>query len=99
MDRRYTQARFYNGERASGGPTARGEALARSYLAEARRINANAQSFGGSTGGYKSMDGAPGLNTLLARNEIIKDEREVFRQYGSGELGGRSSLAEVRGYR
>lgn len=99
MDRRYSANRFYDGTRASASRGERGEALVRSYLAQARRAASDAQSYGGSTGGQKSADGGSGLNTLLNRNEILRDERETFRQQGSGTLGARAAIAESRGYR
>jgi hypothetical protein len=99
MDRRYSANRFYNGTRASTSQGERGEALVRSYLAQARRAVSDAQSYGGSTGGQKSAGGSSGLSTLLNRNEILRDERETFRQQGSGALGARASIAESRGYR
>lgn len=99
MDRRYTANRFYDGTRASAAEGQRGAALIRSYLAQARRANAAAQSYGGSTGGSQTAGGGGGLNTLLNRNEILKEERETFRQQGSGILGARAVSAESRGYR
>lgn len=99
MDRRYSANRFYDGTRASTGEGQRGEALVRSYLARARRAVSDAQSYGGSTGGQKAMDGGSGLGALLNRNEILKDERETFRQAGSGTLGARAAIAESRGFR
>lgn len=99
MDRRYSANRFYDGTRARGSRREQGNALVRSYLAQARRIASDSQSYGGSTGGSQSADGGRGLNTLLTRNEILKDERETFRQAGSGSLGGRAAAAEIRGYR
>lgn len=99
MDRRYSANRFYDGTRASRSRGERGDALVRSYLAQARRAVSDAQSYGGSTGGSQSSDGGSGLNTLLNRNEILKNERETFRQQGSGALGARAAIAESRGYR
>lgn len=99
MDRRYSANRFYDGTRASTSRNERGEALVRSYLAQARRAVSDAQSYGGSTGGQKTADGGGGLNTLLTRNAILRDERETFRQQGSGALGARAAIEESRGYR
>lgn len=99
MDRRYSANRFYNGSRANTDARNQSEALVRSHLARAKQQAGFAQSYGGSTGGRSSMDGSPGLNTLLTRNEILKNERETFRQAGSGALGARASVAEAQGYR
>lgn len=99
MDRRYAENRFYDGTRASGSAKAQSEALARGYLARARQALASAQSYGGSTGGASSIDSSAGLGALLNRNEILKEERETFRQAGSGALGARAAIAEARGFR
>lgn len=97
MDRRYQESRFYNGVRANTDRGQRSERLVRSYLARARRENAAAQDYGGSTGGTQSAGG--GIAVAAGRNTDIKDAREIFRQEGSGSFGGRASLAEVRGFR
>jgi hypothetical protein len=97
MDRRYKEFRFYNGTRASGGRNERSDALVRSYLARARRENNASKDFGGSTGGTKSIGG--GFAVAQKRNDDMKNAREIFRTEGSGDLGGRANLAEVRGFR
>ncbi|MEN9859950.1 MAG: hypothetical protein RLZZ515_432 [Cyanobacteriota bacterium] len=100
MDRRYNQSRFYNGTRASSGSNERGEALVRSHLARARKANADSQSYGGSVGGASSAGGGAAVSILNERGTDVKASRELFRQYGSGgELGARSTMAEVRGFR
>lgn len=99
MDRRYSANRFYNGARASAAGSDQSDALVRSHLARARRSVAAGQSYGGSTGGAQTADGDVGLKSLMTRNEILKDERETFRQAGSGSLGARAASAEARGYR
>lgn len=99
MDRRYSANRFYDGTRASTADSQRGEALVRSYLAQARRAVTSARSYGGSTGGPQTADAGTGLNALLNRNEVLKNERETFRQEGSGAFGARAAIAESRGYR
>jgi len=96
MDRRYSEFRFYGGVRAVD-TGARSEAIIRSNLARARRANQQAQSYGGSTGGSSSVGG--GNSVLIGRNANIKDAREIFRKEGSGALGARANLAEVRGFR
>lgn len=97
MDRRYREARFYNGTPAATGASERGERLVRSYLARARRQNATGQSYGGSTGGASSVGG--GQAVIAGRNVDIKDAREIFREEGTGSFGARASLAEARGFR
>lgn len=99
MDRRYSANRFYNGTRASTTDRSQSDALVRSHLARARRAVAAGQSYGGSTGGSQTADGDVGLSSLMTRNEILKNERETFRQAGSGSLGARAASAEARGYR
>lgn len=91
--------RFYDGAPASAQGEKKGEALVKRYLARARSSNAAGQSYGGSTGGRSSAGGNEGLVTLQQRNAAIKNQRETFKQYGSGALGGRASVAEVRGFR
>jgi len=98
MDRRYSQSRFYSGIRAKSQRGDRADALVRSYLGRARKANADNQSYGGATGGVKSTDNR-GLDTLLARNVGTKEARQIFKDYGSGDLGARSALAEARGFR
>lgn len=97
MDRRYSQSRFYNGIRAASADGTRSDRLVRSYLARARKQNADGQSFGGSTGGNSSIGG--GTAVIASRNKDIKDAREIFRTEGSGSFGGRANLAELRGFR
>lgn len=97
MDRRYKEARFYNGIRANTEGAERSDRLVRSYLARARRSNAAGQDYGGSTGGVSSAGG--GTAVIAGRSTSIKDAREIFRTEGSGSFGGRSNLAELRGFR
>ena len=61
MDRRYNQARFYDGTRASDGRQEQSEALVRRYLGRARQLDAVSQSYGGSTGGSQSGQSNQGL--------------------------------------
>lgn len=97
MDRRYREARFYNGTPAATGASERGERLVRSYLARARRQNEAGQSYGGSTGGASSVGG--GQAVIAGRNVDIKNAREIFRTEGIGSFGARANLAEARGFR
>lgn len=97
MDRRYKEARFYNGMRAKSGSRDQGDQLVRSYLARARAENRAAQDYGGSTGGISSAGG--GMAVVAGRSTDIKDAREIFRTEGSGSFGGRANVAELKGFR
>lgn len=97
VDRRYSQSRFYGGGRASNARSLASERLVKGYLERAREANRSAQAFGGSTGGTSSAGG--GIAVVANRGVDIKAAREIFRAEGSGALGGRASLAEVRGFR
>ena len=61
MDRRYKQARFYNGTPATDRSVNKSDSLVRSYLAKARKQNATDQSYGGSTGGRSSISSAQSI--------------------------------------
>ena len=97
MDRRYKEARFYNGFRAKTGSQEQSERLVRSYLSRARQENRASQDYGGSTGGVSSAGG--GMAVVAGRNLDTKEAREIFRTEGSGSLGGRANLAELKGFR
>lgn len=97
MDRRYRESRFYNGTRASKKQSAQSERIVDAYLEQARRENFASQNYGGSTGGIKSIGSGDAL--LASRSQDIKNAREIFRAEGSGALGGRANLAELRGFR
>ncbi len=72
------------------------DGLVRKYLAAARTANANAQSYGGSTGGRKSIDTGSGLSVLNRRSAEAADKKKVFEKLGSGEYGGRAASWEAR---
>lgn len=95
MDRRYGEARAFDGTRAV--PTsARGEALVRRYLQQARSQNSSAQSYGGSTGGAKSIDPMTAATLLAERSRSAGDTKRIFQEEGSGALGARATLREAR---
>lgn len=96
MDRRYSQARFYDGSRAVRNGERQGEALVRRFLGQARQVNAAAQSYGGSTGGAQSAGGNAGLEVLNERAAQARDRRAIFKEEGSGSLGARSALWQAR---
>lgn len=105
MDRRYSQARFYNGTPASRSSSDQADALVRRSLGAARRINSSAQSYGGSTGGASSAAGySAGPSVSAARGTELSDARQIYKTYGSGALGsgalgGRATIAEIKGFR
>ena len=96
MDRRYKQARFYNGTPATDRRVNRSDSLVRSYLARARKQNATGQSYGGSTGGRSSIDSNRGLEILRERATQQSERNEVFKEEGSGIYGARRAKYESR---
>lgn len=88
MDRRYTQARFYDGMRAIPSKEARSDALVKRYLERARNEARVGNSYGGSTGGVSSIDSNRGLEVIQSRNQSIAETREIFKELGSGAVGG-----------
>jgi len=97
MDRRYNQARFYNGTPATDRSINRSDALVRSYLARARKQNANNQSFGGSTGGRSSIDDQYTSGRVSEyRAAETPDRNKVFKEEGIGAYGARRVSNESR---
>ena len=73
------------------------DALVRNYLAQARRYNSNAQSYGGSTGGRKSLDArGRGITNMSQRSAQQAEKGKVFEEAGRGALGARSAAWEVK---
>ena len=70
--------------------------LVKKYLAKARKINSASQSYGGSTGGRKSIDRGSGLSILGQRSAEQASKKAVFSKLGSGDLGGRSESWRAR---
>ena len=87
MDRRYKQARFYNGTPATDRSVNKSDSLVRSYLARARKQNATDQSYGGSTGGRSSISSAQSI--AQQRGAETPDRNKVFNEEGSGVYGAR----------
>ena len=54
--------------------------LVRKYLAKARSLNSQAQSYGGSTGGRSSIDQGSGINVLNRRSAEKSEKKKVFEQ-------------------
>lgn len=96
MDRRYTQARFYNGTPATRRSANRSDSLVRSYLSRARKENSARQSYGGSTGGRSSIDVNRGLDILRERASEQSERNKVFKEEGSGIYGARRAKYESR---
>lgn len=96
MDRRYKQARFYDGTRAVPSKEARSDALVKRYLQRARNEARVGNSYGGSTGGVSSIDANRGLEVIQERNRSIAETREVFKELGSGAMGARKAFSQAR---
>ena len=96
MDRRYNQARFYNGTPATRRSTNRSDSLVRNYLARARKENSVAQSYGGSTGGRSSIDVNRGLDILRERASEQSERNKVFKEEGTGVYVARRVKYESR---
>lgn len=96
MDRRYTQARFYDGTRAVPSAQARSDALVKRYLQRARNEARVGNSYGGSTGGTSSIDANRGLEVMQERGRSIAEAREIYKEYGSGAVGARKSFSQAR---
>ena len=97
MDRRYKQARFYNGTPATDRSVNKSDSLVRSYLAKARKQNATDQSYGGSTGGRSSIDDRYTSGRVSAyRAAETPDRNKVFSEEGSGVYGARRAKYESR---
>ncbi len=94
MDRRYNQARFYNGTPATDRSVNKSDSLVRSYLAKARKQNASDQSYGGSTGGRSSISSAQSV--AQQRASETPDRNKVFKEEGSGVYGARRAKYESR---
>lgn len=95
MDRRYRQARAYDGTRASSRGQARQQALTRALMARSRFQSR----FAGSRGyesGPKSIDPEAGLNAIRARQQEQSDRSQIFRDAGSGVYGAYQSLRDAK---
>lgn len=95
MDRRYKETRL-NGVTASNSRRERSDSLVRSYLGQARRAYHSAQAYGGSSGGISSANVGLGASVLAERSAQMGRDRAIFRESGSGALGGRRSFAQAR---
>lgn len=95
MDRRYSQARAYDGTRASKDGSRRQEALVRARLARAR-VRSRSLNAAGNEDGPKSAEGFAGADILRARALDRQERRRVFEEEGSGVYGARPAIEEAR---
>ena len=75
--------------------TRRKSPLVRAHLAKARKFNHDSQSYGGSTGGRKSIDGSSGISVLNRRSKEQAAEGEIFKK-DLDEYGARKEFFEAR---
>ena len=54
--------------------------LVQKFLAKARKMNHDSQSYGGSTGGRKSLTGSTGINVMNQRASEQGAKRQIFDQ-------------------
>jgi hypothetical protein len=95
VDRRYSQARAYDGTKASRSGSRRQEALVRARLAQAR-VRSRSLNAAGNEGGPKSAEGFGAADILRARAQERQEQRQVFEQEGSGVYGARPAMDEIR---
>ena len=69
--------------------------LVRAHLARARKVHHDAQSYGGSTGGRKSLGGGAGIAALNRRTSAQAAEKEIFKD-DLDTYGARKSFFEGR---
>ena len=91
VDRRYKEARGFSGRNQQKRDTATRRIQARSMS-----LAHSANTYGGSTGGLKSIDGGAGLQVMQERAKSIVRARQVFKDFGSGALGERKAFSEAR---
>lgn len=108
MDKRYSQSRFYNGIKGSNDRSKQADKLVERYKSRFYEQARNAQDYGGSTGGRKSLasyqTGLPpskqtsntGLNVLRERAKAIREKNRFFKEEGSGVFGGRAEMGRMR---
>lgn len=102
MDKRYSGMRFYDGTRASDKRAKTADRILKSYMSNIKSQRRKDEDYGGSTGGYKSIDSARGLQApgygaatssglrqIKQRQTRQSDLREVFKTQGSGRYGAR----------
>lgn len=83
MDLRYRETKGIRGALRLGPNERRRDALVRNYLAQARRLNHQAQAYGGSTGGISSST-PPFQQGLRAAG--YRDQRKLFEGQRSEEF-------------
>lgn len=95
MDRRYRQARAYDGTRASSIGQSRRQALTRALIARSR-FQFRSVGGRGYENGPKSIDPDAGLNAIRARQQEQADRSQIFRDAGSGVYGAYQSLRDAK---
>lgn len=82
--------RFYNGVKASNKSVNQREALLSSYMSNIKASARQAENYGGSTGGTKSLEGRrTGTRIIQQRQARQADNRKIFDQQGTGRFGAR----------
>ena len=75
--------------------TNRKSALVKRHLAKARKFNHDSQSYGGSTGGRKSIDGGSGISVLNRRSAQQAEDSQIFKE-DLEKYGARRALFDAR---
>jgi|TARA_R100001443_G_scaffold1906_1_gene6599 hypothetical protein len=75
--------------------TRRKSALVRAHLARSRKSNHDAQSYGGSTGGRKSLDSNTGIKLLNQRSAQQAEDNQLFKE-DLDKYGARKAMFEAR---
>jgi hypothetical protein len=94
LDRRYKQARAYDGTPASQGKSRRQEAFARAKLAQAR-VGARSARGGGNEEGPKSIDPYAAVEILRARAAEKAVAGRIFQEEGSGVYGAQPAVEDA----
>lgn len=95
MDRRYKEARAYDGTPASNRKARRQEAFARAKLARAR-VSARSAQGGGNEDGPKSIDPYAAVDILRARSSANAERGRIFQEEGSGVYGAQPAIDDAR---
>lgn len=91
MDRRYRENQLTEGVGAPGGRAQGRERLVASYLSQAKAVNRQAQSYGGSIGqpgGFYGSEAMPQRQMVSsARGADVRSKKAVFEQVGGRSMG------------
>lgn len=103
MDRRYRENQFGDGSGAIKGRAQLQDRLVNQYLAQARRMNNQAQSYGGSTGrpgGVYGAEAAPTSRIVSSlRGVDQRDRNAIFDIAGAASVGSRGGFSASRGWK